>query len=561
MSTTALEIYGRGFGWSWRLRVEGDVVATHGHHYDESREARLAAKRLREAVAFLNGDRDAFDPDEGGYPRIIFEQDPTPKGELPEDRENWVWKIETTEKVLAHSAGRFMTKSEAENSFDWFLEHIIDSSMIMVGAEQDWKGGPRRVGVGKPSITGFVKELLRGYRHRKNLERVETRIVVSGIRGKSSTARRLDDLFNERGYDTFTKITGNRPHLIHNGEIHPIQRGGPRVTLYENISLINEFFPEMDAYQPEDFGVFENQGITEYTTRFINRRLVKPQVVLLTNIRQDHIDTLGETRADIARTFGRSIPSDTHVVSGEQHPVIHDYLKESVERRGATIEQVEIPEHHEGMIGAETVHAIDAVLEAVDEEPLPDGKIEEFIEETQPEWTLVPKGRVFNASQVNDVESTEMVRNALAGDGKTTPFVYLRWDRRGRTASFVRYINILVERGLIDEVHVGGANTSTFARNVDCPVTQHKKDAEADEILDELLDTGCPVVLMGNTVADLMRDMQDAVDERAEEWEETEDEEEDFASRFAEMVSDPPTTEQMMQSSEKAGEFIDGDET
>jgi len=28
MSKTALEIYGRGFGWSWQLRVEGDVVAT-----------------------------------------------------------------------------------------------------------------------------------------------------------------------------------------------------------------------------------------------------------------------------------------------------------------------------------------------------------------------------------------------------------------------------------------------------------------------------------------------------------------------------------------------------
>ena len=560
MSTNALEIYGRGFGWSWRLRVEGDVVATHGHHYDESREARLAAKRLREAVAFLDGDRDAFDPKEGGYPRIVFEQDPTPEGELPEDRENWVWKIETTDKVLVHSAERFKRKDDAENSFKWFLEHITDTPMIMVGAETDWKGGPRNVGVGKPSITGFISELLRGYRHRKNLERVETRIVVSGIRGKSSTARRLDGIFNERGYDTFTKITGNRPYLVHNGEVHPIQRGGPRVTLYENISLINEFFPEMDAYQPEDFGVFENQGITEYTTRFINRRLVKPQVVLLTNIRQDHIDTLGETRADIARSFARSIPSDTHVVSGEQHPVLHEYLTESIERRGATIEQVEIPERHEGMIGAETVHAIDAVLDAVDEKPLPDGKMEEYLEETQPEWTQVPKGRIFNASQVNDVESTEMVRNALAGDEKVLPFVYLRWDRRGRTASFVRYVNILIERGLIDEVHIGGANTSTFARNVDCRVTQHAEDADAEEVLDEMLDKGYPVVLMGNTVADLMRDMQDFIEERAEQVEETEKErgEDEVASELAEMLSDQPSVEQLARRSEGGGSEDDG---
>ena len=548
MRTTALEIYGRGFGWSWRLRVEGEVVATHGHHYDKSREARLAAKRLREAVAFLDGDRDAFDPDKGGYPRIVFEQDPTPEGELPEDRKNWVWKIETTEKVLAHSAERFKRKGGAENSFERFLEHITDSPMIMVGAEHEWQSGPRGVGVGKPSFTGFVKELVRGFRHRKNLERVETRIVVSGIRGKSSSARRLDDIFNERGYDTFTKITGNRPHLIHNGEVHPIQRGGPRVTLYENISLINEFFPEMDAYQPEDFGVFENQGITEYTTRFINRRLVKPQVVLLTNIRQDHIDTLGETRAEIARSFARSIPEGTHVVSGEQHPVIHDYLEESIERRGATIEQVEIPERHEDMLGAETAHAINAVLEAVDEPPLPEEKIDGFIEGMQPEWTHLPEGRIFNAGEVNDVESTEMVRNALAGDDKVTPFVYLRWDRRGRTASFARYVNILVERGLIDEAHVGGASTSTFARKVDCPVTQHEEDADADEVLDEILETGRPVVLMGNTVADLMRDVQDSIEERMEEFEKEETrEDEEVALELAEMLSDPPSMEKLTQ--------------
>jgi hypothetical protein len=519
LSTTALEVYGRGFGWSWRLRVEGDVVATHGHHYDESREARLSAKRLRDAVAFLEGEKDRFDPEKGGYPRIVFEQDPTPGGELPEDRENWVWKIETTEKVLAHSGRRFERKSDAEDSFEHFLDNIHDSPMIMVGAEHDWKKGSRKIGVGKPSVTGFLKELVRGVRHRKNLRRVGTRIVVSGIRGKSSTTRKLSDVLDRRGHDTFTKITGNRPHIIHNGEVYPIQRSGPRVTLYENISLINEFFPELDAYQPDDFAVFENQGITEYTTRFINRRLIEPDVVLLTNIRQDHADTLGESRTDIARAFARSIPSGTHVVSGEQHPVLHEYLKESIERRGATMEQVDIPERHEGMIGAETAHAMDAVLEAVGEPPLPEEEIDGFLEEIQPEWTHLPDGKVFNAAEVNDVESTEMVRRILAGDDKVVPFVYVRWDRRGRTASFVEYINLLFGRDLIDEAHVGGVNTSTFAKKVDCPVTQHSVDADADRVLDQLFETGYPVVLMGNTVADLMRDTQDAIEERAEGYE------------------------------------------
>ncbi len=43
----------------------------------------------------------------------------------------------------------------------------------------------------------------------------------------------------------------------------PIKRRGPRTTLYENISVIGEFAPELDAYAAEDIGIFENQGITE----------------------------------------------------------------------------------------------------------------------------------------------------------------------------------------------------------------------------------------------------------------------------------------------------------
>jgi len=49
---------------------------------------------------------------------------------------------------------------------------------------------------------------------------------------------------------------------------------GPRATLYENISLIAQFVPELDAYEPDDVAIFENQGITEYTTRLFNRRLI-----------------------------------------------------------------------------------------------------------------------------------------------------------------------------------------------------------------------------------------------------------------------------------------------
>jgi hypothetical protein len=75
-----------------------------------------------------------------------------------------------------------------------------------------------------------------------------------------------------------------------------------------------------------------------------------------------------------------------------------------------------------------------------------------------------------------------------------------------------------------------------------------------------MLDKGYPVVLMGNTVADLMRDMQDSIEERAEQFEETEKErgEDEVASELAEMLSDQPSVEQLAQRSEGGGSEDDG---
>ena len=511
--TTAYEIYGRGFGWSWRLRVQERVVATGGHHHDTSREARQAVDQVRGAVASLTGDKEAFESEDISDPQTIVREDPTQSGELPQDRNNWVWQLQTPERTLANSADRFPTESDARNALDRFLERAAGAlPMFMIGAEYEWRDGPRSIEVGKPSLTGIVKEITRGFRHRKALRRLDTRIAIAGSRGKTSTTRRLDDVFNRRGYDTLTKITGNHPTLIHNGEVHPIERRGPRTTLYENISVIGEFAPELDAYAADDIGIFENQGITEYTTRLINQQLINPDIVVLTNVRQDHNDTLGKTRINIVRSFGRSVSCGTHVISGEQHPVLHDYMREEIERRGGTIEQVEIPDRHEGMIGAETAHAIDAVLSFLGEPPLPDGELEAFLDAIQPEWTRLPNGRVFNAAQVNDVESTEMVRQALvAEDEQILPFVYLRRDRRGRTASFAEYVDLLYDQGHVNEAHVGGANTRAFAENTELPVTRHDKGSDAETVLTDLLAEGEPVVTMGNTVDEFMREFNEVV--------------------------------------------------
>ena len=116
-----------------------------------------------------------------------------------------------------------------------------------------------------------------------------------------------------------------------------------------------------------------------------------------------------------------------------------------------------------------------------------------------------------------DIESTEAIRRSLAGENYILPFVYLRSDRRSRTASFANYLNTLVDRDLIKEARAGGAFTDVFASNVNVPVTTHNRNENAGKVLEEMLTEEYPVMLMGNTVDDFMRDMEDEISERAQQ--------------------------------------------
>lgn len=504
------EVVRTGDGWLWRL-YDGEVpIAVSAEPFDASRQARQAVDRVRDAVADID-DLTAFEtaPE---TPRELHDHiRVTGRNEIFE------WTLSVEGAVQAIPPYTYTTRANAREAAQRVLELAAGAVPVYLTGAEDPEITYDPFDVGRGSLLQRVWRVLnRGRWHRRFLKGIETRIVVSGIRGKSSTVRRLDDIFNRRGYNVLTKITGNRPMLIRNGDVIPIDRPGPYTTLYENINVLREFAPVLDSYTPEDVAIFENQGITEYTTRMFNQRFVQPDVVVLANIRQDHQDTLGKTRREIARAFARTIPPDTHVISGELHPVLHEYLTAEVEQAGATIEQVTIPEAHRGRIGAETVFAVNDVLSYLGMEPVPEEHLTAYLDAIQPEWVQVPGGRVFNGAEINDIESTEAIRRALAGENYVLPFVYLRADRRSRTASFATYLNTLAERDLIDRARAGGAFTEVFASRVDVPVTTHDREEDAGNVLEEMLAEAHPVLLMGNTVDEFMRDMEAEITERAQ---------------------------------------------
>lgn len=507
------EIVTTADGWLWEC-FDGDVpIAVSPVQFETSQAARNAVDAVRDAIAEAESLDDfefSVDPEEHGRSRIQI------RGDDMTDIFEWV--LEQGTDTLAVPNYAYTSRENAVDAAQRFCDLAAGSVPVyLTGAKDDSvEYDPFTVGRGR--LIGRLRSLLtRGQNHRRFIDNTEIRIVVSGIRGKSSTVKRLDDVFNRRGYDVLTKITGNQPKLIRNGDVIPIDRPGPYTTLYENINVLREFIPVFDSYTPENVAIFENQGITEYTTRLFNQRFVKPHVVVIANIRQYHQDTLGKTRQEIARAFARTIPEGTHVVSGELHPVLHEYMAEEIEQVGGTMTQVSIPEDQRGRLGAETVYAANDVLCLLDMESIPEAQLNEYLDAIQPKWAKVPGGQVFNGAEINDIESTEAIRRTLPGDNYILPFVYLRADRRSRTASFATYLNTLADRDLITKSRAGGAFTDVFASRVDVPVTTHDRDEDAGEVLDEMLSEEFPVMLMGNTVDEFMRDMEEEISERAQQ--------------------------------------------
>lgn len=508
----SFEVVKTGSGWLWRLYDAEICLGISPHRYDSSKAARTAINSVRDAVATIE-DIDEFEYDgedqNGSKSRLHIRGN--------DSIDVFEWLLEQDGTSLAEPSFTYTTREKAMEAATRFRELAIGATPIYyAGAEDTVELDPFPVGMSE--VRGAVKKLFtRGKRHRRFLNDIDTRIVVSGIRGKSSTVRRLDDVFNRRGYDVLTKITGNQPVLIRNRDVIAVDRKGPHTTLYENIKVLREFGAQLSAYTPEDVAIFENQGITEYTTRLINERFVKPHIVVIANVRQDHQDTLGKTPRDIARAFARTIPPGTKVVNGEQNPVLAEYMRKEIEQQGGEMTQVTIPDDQVGRIGAETVYATNDVLRLLDMEPVPDEQLNSYLDTIQPRWVNVPGGRVFNGAEINDIESTEAIRQELAGDNYVLPFVYLRADRRSRTASFAKYLNTLANRDLIERARVGGAFTSVFASNVDVPVTEHDRSEDAGKVLEEMLKTEYPVLLMGNTVDEFMRRMEDEITERAKQ--------------------------------------------
>lgn len=135
------------------------------------------------------------------------------------------------------------------------------------------------------------------------IKKIPLRICITGTRGKSTVTRLIAGILRENGRKVLAKTTGSRPVMIFpDGSEKEILRRGP-----PSILEGKDVLKAADQIGAQAL-VVEMMGIRPETMRIESLRLFHPHILVITNVRLDHREQMGASKADIAASFASAIP-------------------------------------------------------------------------------------------------------------------------------------------------------------------------------------------------------------------------------------------------------------
>lgn len=305
--------------------------------------------------------------------------------------------------------------------------------------------------------------------HQKNLKSIPIRILVNGSRGKSSVVRLIAAGLRAGGKTVIAKTTGTSTRLIlTNAEEVPVLRLG-MPTIREQINIIREA-----ARMNPDVVVLECMALRPDLQLLESRQIVKPTVVVITNVRADHLDVMGPTIRDVAETFISVVPKKCVVFTAESRTLavftnnaekrnVRIFASQAQTISDATIKKFTYIEHKENVslardvcryFGVDEKAALHAMYTAN-----PDPGVSRV-------YTINFNGKkttLINALAANDPESTYSIWQSV---DKKFPEINLlinsRKDRIFRSLQFARFI----KNFNADHYILTGSGAHVLARNL-----------------------------------------------------------------------------------------------
>jgi poly-gamma-glutamate synthase PgsB/CapB len=160
----------------------------------------------------------------------------------------------------------------------------------------------------------FVAGLVEQRSHHRRLMSIPERIVVNGIRGKSSITRLCAGALRGGGLRTVAKTTGTAARFVFpDGTEEPIHRKFGLANIVEQIGIVRR----AAAWRPDAL-VIECMAVLPDLQEINERKLVRSTICVICNVREDHLAEMGPTLDDVARSLSRSMPVGGVCVTAER---------------------------------------------------------------------------------------------------------------------------------------------------------------------------------------------------------------------------------------------------
>lgn len=354
------------------------------------------------------------------------------------------------------------------------------------------------------SLVLFAAGLFEQLRHYRNLHSIPTRVMVNGIRGKSDITRlcagalRSAALCSE-GLHTVAKTTGSSARFIFpDGSEKDIDRTFDFANVAEQFKVVRRAVAE-----DSDVLVIECMAVLPELQEVTQEKFVQSNIGIISNVREDHLEEMGPTLDDVARSLSKGMPKKGVCFTAEQERF--GILQEEAEKRNCRLVHVDpesvSDEEMEGfryLTFKENVALALAVAEelGVDREEALEGMQEANPDPgalTVEEYCVGDKLlRVANLFAANDPDSTltslQRLREAETVRSPIFALINCRPDRVERNRQMGRIVPELA----VDKLFVVGEPTEPAREQVpeawEGEVVDLGGDREAQEILERIMD-------------------------------------------------------------------------
>ena len=315
-------------------------------------------------------------------------------------------------------------------------------------------------------------------------------IAVTGTRGKSTIVRLLASILRESGRVVLAKSTGSQAQFVlPDGTVESVARRGIVSILEQKNALRKAVRLKADCLVVEIMSIRPENHFVE------SQRILKPDIVVLTNVRRDHTEAMGEKEEDIARILHLDFADGAEVYVPQEHqryldpktfqarslrltlvprtPVLSPADPKSALPRGEFSENLDLV-----AAVARRLNIDDAVIVRGIQNAIYDiGRFKI--------WNLKLNGKrifVVNAFAANDPDSTmkvlEKAHEILAGKaGVYTGLLNLRADRPDRTVQWIDALNSGMAKEFV-QIYVLGGHANVVKRKVDTTRTIASKSPD-----------------------------------------------------------------------------------